>query len=154
MLVSNSILHWYSEMTFYGMHRMHRQRAQRHPRFEGRGNADLRFLPPSPLLIISSLRNTRQEALPDGRIDLQACKLKFRLRELTSCLCSAAASAVCFEGCLAGPDATVTGNERSQPKFEFTSLLISHAIALNDTRFLSLPMYAYDKSQRQLELPR
>ena len=33
-----------------------------------------------------------------------ACKLKFRLMELTSCLCSAAASVVCFEGCLAGQD--------------------------------------------------
>ena len=28
--------------------------------------------------------------------DGQGCKLKFRLRELISCLCSAAASAVCF----------------------------------------------------------
>ena len=52
------------------------------------------------------------------------CKLKLRLREFTSCLCSTIASAVCFEGCLAGPDATETGNEVSQPKFGFTSLLM------------------------------
>ena len=54
----------------------------------------------------------------------QACKLKFRLGELTSCLCSAAAKAVFFEGCLAGADATDTGNELSQPKAQN---LISHA---------------------------
>ena len=44
----------------------------------------------------------------------QACKLKLRLRELTSCLCSAAASAVCFDGhYLAGLNTTETGNELS-----------------------------------------
>ena len=48
----------------------------------------------------------------------QACKLKFRLRVLTSCLCSAAdAWAVCFEGHMAGLDTTETGNEFSQSKF-------------------------------------
>ena len=52
----------------------------------------------------------------------QACKLKCRLRELISCLCSAAALAVCFEGRLAGLDPTETGNEISQPKFQFTGL--------------------------------
>ena len=56
---------------------------------------------------------------------LQACELKFRLREFTSCLCSAAALVVCFEGRLAGLDATETGNELSQPTFELTSLSIS-----------------------------
>ena len=56
----------------------------------------------------------------------QACKLKLRLRELTSCLCSAAASAVCFEGHMAGLDATETGKELSQPQFEFTSLPKRH----------------------------
>ena len=54
----------------------------------------------------------------------QACKLKFRLRELTSCLCSTAASYVCFVGRVAGLDATETGNELSQPKFELTSLTV------------------------------
>ena len=49
--------------------------------------------------------------------DHQACKLKFRLRELTSCLCSASACAVCFEGRMAGLDTTETGYEFSQPKF-------------------------------------
>ena len=39
---------------------------------------------------------------------IQGCKLKFRLRELTSCLCSAAASDVCFDGRVAGLDATET----------------------------------------------
>ena len=47
----------------------------------------------------------------------QTCKLKFRLRELTSCLCSTAAPAVCFKGCVADLDATETGNEFSQLKF-------------------------------------
>ena len=47
----------------------------------------------------------------------QACKLKFRLKDLTSCLCSAAAPAVCFKGLVAGVDATETGNEFSQLKF-------------------------------------
>ena len=46
----------------------------------------------------------------------QACALKLRLRELTSCLCSPTALAVCFEGRMAGLDATETGNEFSQLK--------------------------------------
>ena len=53
---------------------------------------------------------------------IHACKLKLRLRELTSCLCSTAAPAVCFEGRMLGLDTTETGNELSQPKFEFKSL--------------------------------
>ena len=54
-----------------------------------------------------------------------SCKpvnLKFRLRELTSCLCCAAAWTVCFEGSVTGLDATETGNEFSQLKFYFISL--------------------------------
>ena len=39
----------------------------------------------------------------------QACKLKFKLREPTFCLCSTAAWAVCYEGSVAGLDATETG---------------------------------------------
>ena len=35
----------------------------------------------------------------------QACKLKFRLRDFTSCLCSAAAPAICFKDRMAGVDA-------------------------------------------------
>ena len=54
----------------------------------------------------------------------QACKLKFRLRKLTSCLWSAAVRAVCFEGSAAGLDATETGNAVSQLTFDFTSLEI------------------------------
>ena len=54
----------------------------------------------------------------------QACKLKFRLRDLNSCLCSAAALAVSFEGCMSGLNATETGSELSQPKFQFTSLML------------------------------
>ena len=46
-----------------------------------------------------------------------ACKLKFRLWVLTSYLFSTAASAICFEGCLAGLDKIEPGNENSQPKF-------------------------------------
>ena len=52
----------------------------------------------------------------------QVCKLKLGLRELTSCLCSAAALAVCFEGHVAGLNATETGNKLSQHTFEFPSL--------------------------------
>ena len=44
------------------------------------------------------------------------------VRELTSCLCSTAALADCFEGCLASLKGTETGNELSQCKFQFTSL--------------------------------
>ena len=40
--------------------------------------------------------------------DDQACKLKFGLRELSSCLWSAAALAVWFEGRMAGLNATET----------------------------------------------
>ena len=47
-----------------------------------------------------------------------------QLRELTSCLCSAAAWAVCFEASVAGVNATETGNEVSQPTLEFTPLVI------------------------------
>ena len=53
----------------------------------------------------------------------QACKLKLKLIELTSCLSSAAASAVCFEVRVASLDATKKGNEFPQPKFEFISLI-------------------------------
>ena len=53
----------------------------------------------------------------------QACKLKFRLRELFSCLCSAAAQAICFEGSLAGLDATETGNVLSQATFKVHTLV-------------------------------
>ena len=45
----------------------------------------------------------------------QACWLKFKFRDFTSCLCSAAAWAVCFERSVAGVNATETGNEVSQP---------------------------------------
>ena len=47
----------------------------------------------------------------------QACKPKFRFRDLTSCLCSAAAPAVCFKAHVAGVEATETGNEFSQLRF-------------------------------------
>ena len=59
-------------------------------------------------------------------IDHQGCKLKCKLRELTSCLCCAASVAVCVEGCMAGLDATETENELSQPTIEFTRLFIIH----------------------------
>ena len=45
-------------------------------------------------------------------------------RGMCSCLCSTAAPAVCFKGCVAGVDATETRNEFSQLKFQFTSLLL------------------------------
>ena len=60
-------------------------------------------------------------------IPVQACKLKFKLREFTSCLCSAVALAVCFENHVAGLDATKTGNELPQPALELTSLILNQA---------------------------
>ena len=45
------------------------------------------------------------------------------LREVTSCLCSAVAPAVCFKGRVAGVNATETRNEVSQPTLEFIPLL-------------------------------
>ena len=63
---------------------------------------------------------------PGKKDNEQACKLIFRLRKLTSCLCSAATTAVCFEGRVAGLDATETGNELSGSKLQFTSLTMTH----------------------------
>ena len=40
----------------------------------------------------------------------QACKLKFKLRDFTLCLCSTAALAVCFEGSAAVVNATESLN--------------------------------------------
>ena len=48
------------------------------------------------------------------------------LRDVTSCLCSAVAWAVSFEGSVAGVNATETGNEVSQPTLEFTCLVFTH----------------------------
>ena len=74
----------------------------------------------------------------------EACKLKFRLRELTSCLCSLAAWAICFESRVAGLDTTETGNEVSQPTLQFTSLLINFRFIqfLLDSQFLILAEFA------------
>ena len=87
-----------------------------------RGNTSIKFA--------VSLTNSRVNMLVcTSRVCIlyayyQACVLKFKLRELPSCLCSAAAWAVCFEGSVAGVNATETGNEVSQPTLEFTSLHI------------------------------
>ena len=70
----------------------------------------------------------------------QACKLKFRLRELMSCFCSAAASAVCFEGRVAGLYAIETGNKLSQTKFEFKGLLITGKL-IPDLRNLNFSLW-------------
>ena len=69
----------------------------------------------------------------------QACYLKFMLRDFTSCLCSAASWAVCFEGSVAGVKATQTGNEVSQPALEFTSLFINLVIRPSYSRHLDCP---------------
>ena len=45
----------------------------------------------------------------------QACLLKFKLSDFTSCICSVAAWAVCSEGSVAGVNATEAGNVVSQP---------------------------------------
>ena len=50
-------------------------------------------------------------------IAFHACKLKFRLRELPSCSCSTVAPVVCFQGRVAGLDATEAGNEFFKLKF-------------------------------------
>ena len=65
----------------------------------------------------------------------QACKFKFRLKDLTSCLCSAASPAFCFKDRVAGVNATETGNELSQPTLEFTSLVICHGFTHQDRIF-------------------
>ena len=70
---------------------------------------------------------------------VQACQFKFRLREreLISCFLSAAALAVCcFEGRLAGLDATETENELSQPKFEFAGLNIKQSLNMMKNNFI------------------
>ena len=61
----------------------------------------------------------------ERKIYHQACKLKFRLRDLTSCLFSAASLAVCFKGRMAGVDATETGNQFSQLKFNLQACIIA-----------------------------
>ena len=75
---------------------------------------------------------------PVLKIERQACYIKFKLRDFTSCLCSAAAWAVCFEGSVAGVKATEAGNEVSQPTLELTSLTItfrfSHECMLSKRR--------------------
>ena len=65
----------------------------------------------------------------------QAWKLKFRLRNLTSCWYSSATSAVCFKGCVAGADKRETGNKFYQLKFWFTSLIITVHL------FLAFPLF-------------
>ena len=48
------------------------------------------------------------------------------MRDFTSCLCSTATWAMCFEGSVAGVNATETGNKASQPTLEFAPLLMSY----------------------------
>ena len=50
-------------------------------------------------------------------LEYQACKLQFRLRDITSCLYSVAALAICYKGRVAGVDGTEAGKEFSQLKF-------------------------------------
>ena len=66
----------------------------------------------------------------------QACVFQFWLRELTSRLCSATASAVCFEDFVAGLEASETGNDPFQLKFEFTSLLPAGESRVQDGQIL------------------
>ena len=55
----------------------------------------------------------------------QACKLKFWLRELTSCSCCAHTSQAALKADGLGSSGTETGSEFAQPKFEFTGLILS-----------------------------
>ena len=55
----------------------------------------------------------------------QVSKLKFKLRDFTSCLCSTGAWAVCFESSVAGMNSTEIGNEVSKPTLEFTRLVLT-----------------------------
>ena len=85
-------------------------------------------------IILPGLKICRGLALfmlgsPPSLLYEQDCKLKFRLRELTSCLCSTAASAVCFEVHVADLDSK-TGHELSQPTFEFTSLFMKQHLCI------------------------
>ena len=83
----------------------------------------------------------------------QACQLKFRLRELTSCFYSAAASTACFEGQTSnqsqawsnGLGATETGNELSHPKSEFTNLVKTNQYAYSQCPGLFLNLLIFNE---------
>ena len=59
-------------------------------------------------MINSGLQSSEAE-----KVIMQTSKLEFRLRELTSCLCSAAASTASFECHVAVLNTTESGNELS-----------------------------------------
>ena len=80
--------------------------------FDGKSLSQAIFVTPPFPNMIRDITDDYWRLLND-----QACKLKFRLRETSSCLCSAAAVAVCFKGRLAGLEAIESGNELSQPNF-------------------------------------
>ena len=58
-------------------------------------------------------------------VSVQACKLKFSLRELISCFCCIQISHVALKADSQGGNGTSTGSELSQLKFEFTGLILS-----------------------------
>ena len=63
----------------------------------------------------------------------QACKLKFRLRELISCLCCVQTNHAANIADSWGIGGTWTGSEFSQPKFELTGLTNKHFMRKNGT---------------------
>ena len=65
----------------------------------------------------------------------QACKLKFRLRDLTFYLCSAVAPAVCFKGRVAGVEAA----EKRKMEMSSLNLNLIYQLVL-ESRILSLVM--------------
>ena len=60
------------------------------------------------------------EQLATGRGNQQACKTKFRLRELILCFCYVQTSHAALKADSQGTNRTLTGSELSQPKSEFT----------------------------------
>ena len=74
--------------------------------------------------------NERRKTPPSSRRDAQlksngqACKLKFRLRDLISWLCCVQTSHAALKADSRGSSGTQTGNELSQSKFEFTGLFL------------------------------
>ena len=75
---------------------------------------------------------TRAESTPvsprstDGIAHNQACKFKFKSRKLISCFCRIYTSHAALKADSWGSSGIYTESEVSQPKFEFTSLYITH----------------------------
>ena len=66
--------------------------------------------------------------------DYQACKSKFKLIELISCFSFVCTSHTALEADSRVSSGTSTGSELSQPKSEFTGLLLAYAGTVADEK--------------------